>query len=82
MTSFGASKQIVEPGFMPTFKVQVQAYHGIGSMQPLPGEEPKFVQIYFMGDEGKQGNQQCSNIPGIQWKLSSPFKRCCINTIC
>ena len=26
-------------------------------MQPLPGEEPKFVQIYFMGDEGKQARQ-------------------------
>jgi hypothetical protein len=33
MTSFGA-KQIVEEGFMPTFKVQGQVYHLYGSLIP------------------------------------------------
>lgn len=42
MTSFGA-KQISEGPFMPTFKVQSQVYHLIGSL--LPEEQPKFLQI-------------------------------------
>ncbi|GBO09285.1 hypothetical protein AVEN_111478-1 [Araneus ventricosus] len=49
MTSFGSTKEI-KAGFMPTFKVQGQVYHRIGSLQPLWNEEPKFLQIYFVGD--------------------------------
>lgn len=44
MTSFGASREINEPGFMPTFKVQGQVYHLIGSL--LPDEvEPRRGQV-------------------------------------
>lgn len=32
---------------MPTFKVQKQVYHQIGSVQPVPGET-QFSRIYFM----------------------------------
>lgn len=39
MTSFGA-KQVTEGPFMPTFKVQGQVYHLIGSL--LPENEPKY----------------------------------------
>jgi hypothetical protein len=60
MTSFGASKEMVEPGFMPTFKIQGQVYHRIGSMQPLPGEEPKFFQIYSMRDEHEQASHRAA----------------------
>ena len=34
MTSFGTTKEIRESGYMPTFKVQGQVYHQIGSLQP------------------------------------------------
>jgi hypothetical protein len=64
MTSFGATKEICEPGFMPTFKVQGQVYHRVGSLLPLADGEHKFLQIYFMGDEQKEARQRCSNIPG------------------
>lgn len=64
MTSFGATNQVCELGFMPTFKVQGQVYHRIGSLLPLPNEKPQFLQIYFMGDEQQEINQRCSYIPG------------------
>ncbi|XP_071577140.1 uncharacterized protein [Temnothorax nylanderi] len=51
MTSFGATVTVGETGFMPTFKVQGQIYHRAGSILPYPNENPKFLQIYFMGDE-------------------------------
>ncbi|KYO44463.1 hypothetical protein Y1Q_0016764 [Alligator mississippiensis] len=62
MTSFGIIKDIRESGYMPTFKVQGQVYHRIGSLMPLPNEEPKFLQIYFVGDNTKQAEQRCNNV--------------------
>jgi hypothetical protein len=60
MTSFGMSQQVDDnKGFMPTFRVQGQVYHRIGSLLPLSNEEPKFLQIYFMGDDSKQVQQRC-----------------------
>lgn len=74
MTSFGVSKQVSEPGFMPTFKVQGQVYHLIGSLQPLPNEEPKFLQVYFMGDSLEQATHRCSYIPGLQIDIVMPLQ--------
>ena len=54
MTSFGATKIVHnEDGrnFESTFKIQGQVYHRIGSLLPMPDADPKFLQIYFMGDE-------------------------------
>ncbi|KYO26112.1 hypothetical protein Y1Q_0003864 [Alligator mississippiensis] len=62
MASFGTIKDIRESGYMPTFKVQGQVYHQIGSLMPLLNEEPKFLQIYFMGDNTKQAEQHCNNV--------------------
>ena len=50
MTTFGCTRLVHLPGFMPTFKIQCQVYHRIGSLQPQQGEQAKFLQIYFMGD--------------------------------
>ena len=66
MTSFGATNDVCEPGFMPTFKVQGQVYHRVGSLLPPENEEPKFLQIYFMGDERQEAQQRCNNIPGTR----------------
>ena len=48
MTSIGA-KEMREPGFMPTYRVQGQMHHSIGSLLPLPNEQAKFLQLYFVG---------------------------------
>lgn len=57
MTSFGATK-IVQENFMPTFKIQGQIYHRMGSLLPLPDADPKFLQIYFMGEAGDNDQMQ------------------------
>lgn len=49
MTSFGA-KEIREGNFMPTFKIEGQVYHLIGSLLPSSGQNPQFLQIYFISD--------------------------------
>ena len=49
MTSFGA-KEIREGNFMPTFKVEGQFYHLVGSLMPSSGQRPQFLQIYFISD--------------------------------
>ena len=62
MTSFQANV-ITERGFMPTFKVQGQIYHILGSLQPLQ-KEPQFLQLYFMGNLQAQAERRCGVIPG------------------
>ncbi|XP_070203407.1 uncharacterized protein [Littorina saxatilis] len=54
--------EIKEPGYMPTFKIQGQVYHRIGSLQPSPDEEPKFVQLYFVNDREQQAQLRQSFI--------------------
>lgn len=54
MTSFGSTGQRKWPGWMPTYKVQGQIYHRIGSLLPMPDQQAKFIQIYFMGDSSIQ----------------------------
>lgn len=65
MTSFGATK-IVTDNFMPTFKIQRQIYHRVGSLLPVPDAEHKFLQIYFIGDDNLQADQRCHSIPGTK----------------
>ena len=57
MTSFCAN-QIKELGWMPTFKVQGQVYHLIGSLEPMPNEPAKFLQLYFVGGSHDQAQQR------------------------
>ena len=66
MTSFGATNEVSKAGFMPTFKVQGQVYHRVGSLLPLPNEDHRFLQIYFMGNEQKEANQRCNTIHGLR----------------
>lgn len=48
MTSFGATKicDLASDGrnFETTFKIQGQVYHKIGSLMPMPDDNPKFLQ--------------------------------------
>ena len=75
MTSFGATIEVCEPGFMPTFKVQGQVYHRVGSLLPPTNEEPKFLQIYFMRDEQQEATQRCNNIPGTRQDIVMDLQR-------
>ena len=49
MTSFGCN-EVSMAGFNPSFRIQGQVYHLIGSIVPTQGESPKFAQIYFIDD--------------------------------
>ena len=51
---------------MPTFKVQGQIYHRVGSLLPTSGADPQFLQIYFMGDAATEANHKCSRVPGTR----------------
>ncbi|KAL8594538.1 hypothetical protein ACOMHN_028892 [Nucella lapillus] len=67
MTSFGVTKEFVrEQGFIPTFKVHGQVYHSVGSLLPAPGNEPEFLQIYFMVNDQEQAEQRCLVVPGLR----------------
>lgn len=66
MTSFGASKVIQDQGFWPTFKVQGQVYHRIGSLLPRENETAKFLQIYFLGDEDLEADIRTRTIDGTR----------------
>lgn len=52
---------------MPTFKVQGQVYHLIGSL--LPATEPKFLQIYFVSDYNEQANIRSTIFSSLRYNL-------------
>ena len=60
MTSFGATNIVRYGNFMPTFKVQGQVYHQIGSLLPVPEEDPQFLQIYFMDNVEEEIDRRCA----------------------
>ena len=47
MTSFGCS-EITMAGFNPSFRIQGQVYHLIGSIVPAEGESPKFPRYILL----------------------------------
>jgi hypothetical protein len=61
MTSF-KEKQILDSKFMLTFKKQGQIYHTAGSLYPVDSSEPKFLQIYFVGDDNSEVELMHKNI--------------------
>jgi len=65
MTSFGANT-VTEAGFMPTFKIQGQIYHRIGSLLPLPNTRPQYLQVYFLGDHDAEANVRCDSQQGTR----------------
>lgn len=73
MTSFGA-KDIKIGNFMPTFKIQGQVYHRIGSLMPVPEQQPAFLQIYFVGDKNTERDIRCGNFPNVKQELVMPLQ--------
>jgi len=51
---------------MPTFKVQGQIHHQVGSLLPISGADPQFLQIYFIGGAATEANHRCSRVPGTR----------------
>ncbi len=49
MTAF-KTQELQERGYSPTFRLQEQVYHPMPSILPAQGQQPRFVQVYFMGD--------------------------------
>lgn len=48
---------------MLTFKIQGQVHHRIRSLQFLPNEEPKCLQISLVSENVKQAELRCKNVP-------------------
>lgn len=74
MTSFGATKIINPGGFMPTFSVQGQIYHLIGSLLPTQENDPKFLQIYFMGNKEKEIDLRCTLNENLRREIISKLQ--------
>lgn len=69
MTSLGVSGNIFNQrsdGWMPTFRIQGQIYHLIGSLLPSRNERPQFLQVYFMGDPECQLNHRLGFFDGLE----------------
>lgn len=42
-------------------QIQGQIYHRTGSLLPLPDQDYKFLQIYFMGNSAREVDQRCAH---------------------
>ncbi|GFS96752.1 helitron_like_N domain-containing protein [Trichonephila clavipes] len=65
-TSFGADNIVSMQVFCPTFTIQGQIYHTIGSLLPATNIQPKFWQVYFMGDKEAQVNRRSEYVQGVE----------------
>lgn len=50
----------------PTYRIQGQPCHCIGSLLPMPGQTPKFAQLYIYDTE----NEIRHRLGGIRYKMS------------
>lgn len=51
---------------MPTFKVQGQVNHTYGLLLPKEGENPQFLQIYFMADPDTELELRSNVVPDLR----------------
>lgn len=54
---------------MPAFKVQDQAYNLANSLLSSDIEEPKILQIYFMGDSENEVKRRLSIVPNTDKRM-------------
>src|SRR5258705_4090333 len=73
MTSF-VDREIREANYMPTFKIQGQVYHRIGSLLPSPGNSPQFLQIYFVSDSD-QASLRMNIVPNLTRELTDMLQK-------
>ena len=65
MTSFGCN-EVSMSGFNPSFRIQGQVYHLIGSIVPTQGESSKFAQIYFIDDRESEVDTRSAIVDGLK----------------
>ena len=53
-------------GFNPSFRIQGQVYHLIGSVMPTLGESAKFCQIYFIDNRESEVATRCEIVGGLK----------------
>ncbi|UYV61739.1 hypothetical protein LAZ67_1006240 [Cordylochernes scorpioides] len=79
MTSFGAENQTHSVTFPTTFSIQGQVYHRIGSLMPSENQPSRFLQIYFMGNDGDdddiQTDRRCQQIQGVRRNIVQGLQR-------
>ena len=66
MTSFGATREVRWDGWDPTFKVQGQVYHRVGSLLPQADQHSAFLQLYFIGNPEDEAHQRCGHHTGLK----------------
>ena len=65
MTSFGCNEVSIA-GFNPSFRIQGQVCHLIGSIIPSEGETHKFAQIYFIDNQESEIATRCAIVDGLR----------------
>ena len=78
MTSFGCN-EVTMAGFNPSFRIQGQVYHLLGSMLPIAGESPKFAQIYFIDNQESEVAARCTIVNGLRPDIVSSINELLIN---
>ena len=78
ITSFGCN-EITMAGFNPSFRIQGQVYHLIGSMVPTAGESPKFAQIYFIDNRELEVAARCAIVDGLRPDIVTSINELLIN---
>ena len=78
MTSFGCN-EIMTAGFNPSFRIQGQVCHLIGSIVPTAGESPKFAQIYFIDNRESEIAARCSIVDGLRPEIVSSINELLID---
>jgi len=53
-------------GFNPSFRIQGQVYHLIGSIVSTEGDSPTFAQIYFMDDQESEIATRFAIVDGLK----------------
>jgi len=53
------------PGFNPSFRIQGQVYHRIGSVVPSTGESPSFVKFILL----TVNNHKCQIVGGLRTNI-------------
>ena len=72
MTSFRANQ--IKLGF-GSYKVQGQVYHTMGPLKNSPGQDAKFVQIYFMDNSDEETERRCEIFPEVDKELISELQK-------
>ncbi|GFQ82929.1 hypothetical protein TNCT_281631 [Trichonephila clavata] len=81
MTSFGV-KEVHEGNYMPTFKIQGQLYHLIGSLLPVDNARESFLQIYFISDYVLQRDARLQCFPNLNPMLVESLQSMLIEINC